>query len=1132
MRTLTEWLAQLGLAQYAEAFAAADLELDVLPELTDADLQSLGVSLGHRKRMLRAIRDLERSPAFPAALAGNAVKAPDDAGITLERRQVSILFCDRVGSTALSEHFDPEDLHGIINSYRQRCDAIVERFDGSVAQFQGDGILVRFGYPKAHEDDAERAVGCALELASAIADFKVHLTMTLQVRIAVATGSIVVGDGLSRTQEPVGTGDTPNLAARLQTIAQSGQVVVDQLTRRLAGGAFLYRDLGFHSLKGFAAPVPAWQVVGVGRSDTRFAARNSGRMVEMIGREHELALLLHRWAEARDGEGQVVLLSGEAGIGKSRLVAALIEHLPAGIHTPVWQCSAHHVNTALFPALDQLARAAGISPADSPEQKIHKLEQLVPEDEVPILADILGIPNDGRYQELSQNPIDRRQRTLEAMLNRLRRGGRDGPVCFIVEDLHWIDPTSLELLELGIDLIQSLPVLTLVTSRPDFSPNWARWGHVTTISLTRLNRRDSVRLVENASADIGLPKELFDDVVERAEGVPLYLEELTRSLAGMRFPDNAAGGQKFPKALIPSSLQGSLIERLDRLSAVKELAQIASVIGREVSAELLGAVAAYDPATLEDVLERLAAADIMHRRRRGQTSSFVFKHALIQDAAYNSLLRARRRYLHGRVAAVLEAQFPDRYREEPEVIAHHLTEAGEGMRACEHWLLAARHAIERSANREAVSHTSRALEVLDTLPPSVERDRQEIAIQTTRLAPANNFFGFSSDQVEQICRRLRELYEKCEDLHGLCAALYGEFTVRLTRADVSGAFEVADTMADLTQGLPDRSQYNLALRNRVLAQFFAGNLKGMGADLAYLDRAQGNSDLVSKTDFTDTTATAVLKIYDALYLWSSGFADRSEEAVREALAAAQSSQRANITMFCHLFGAVLAVLQEEMPGLERHASTIVEIGDRATSPNFASAGRAFHAMWLISQGEHERGCSLLQSALEGLEKIRTRFMRPLFLCGLALGQFKTEGAGASLQRLAEAEQHGQQTGEVIFNAFVHLKASVLLLAMQDREGAKTALRRALNIARAQGLVPIEAKAALSLAELLSDEGRGDEAAGVLETTLAGLKHLQVAETLRAAATALADRAATGRPVVGSAPMPIQRRAPASTPPPP
>ena len=719
------------MSQHVAAFREADIGFDILPDLTDADLQSLGLTLGQRKRLLKAIADLSTSPATAVHVeAGLAEVAEAD----LEQRQVSVLYCDLVGSTALSERFDPEDLHGILRDYRRCCTVIVGQFGGFVTSFQGDGILIRFGYPQAHEDDAERAVACGLELATTIPGLAMPAGAALHARLGVATGLVVVGDRLLATLEHGTTGDTPNLAARLQGVAEPGCVVVDQLTHRLTLGAFKYRDLGPHPLRGFAAPVGVWQAVCHSRGDTRFATRNLGRPIEMIGREHELGLLLHRWKEAQDGEGRVMLLSGEAGIGKSRLVAALLERMPAGARTSIWQCSAHHVNTALFPALDQLTRAAGIASSDLPGEKLDKLEQhLGADDSIPGLASMLGVPTEGRYKPAPPNPAERRQRCLEMMLNRLRQAGEQGPVCFIVEDVHWIDPTSLELLELGIDLVQSLPVLIVVTSRPEVAPAWGKWGHVSSMTVTRLNRKDSARVAEIAARGVGLPQDVLDEIVERADGVPLFLEELARSMAGSAAAD-APGEAGRPRPPIPSSLQGSLIERLDRLSAVKDVAQVASVIGREIPLDLLSAVVGDDAAALEGVLEQLAAAEIMYRRRIGRMVSYVFKHSLIQDAAYGSLLRARRRRLHAQVSDALESHFPDRCKQEPEMLAKHLMEAGQPMRAAEYWLRAAEHAIERSANREAVSHTGRGLDVVAALAESPIRDRLEIGLQKARLA--------------------------------------------------------------------------------------------------------------------------------------------------------------------------------------------------------------------------------------------------------------------------------------------------------------------------------------------------------------------------------------------------------------
>jgi class 3 adenylate cyclase len=751
MTPIEQWLSDLGLGQYAEQFTAADIDQDVLLELTDEDLRTLGLTLGHRKKLLRAISE-HRTPAAPARPEpGDASTAEDPprAGEDAERRQLSIVFCDLVGSTALSTRLDPEDLREVMQAYNRCCADVVDRFGGWIARFQGDGIVVLFGYPQAHEDDAARALRCALEMVAAVGRLQAWPGVALQARAGIATGPVVVGDRILNTQEPATSGHTPNLAARLQACAEPGQVLIEPLTRRLVGGMFACVELGTRELKGVAQPVPVWRVDAF-REGNRFAASHLDEMTEMIGREHELGLLLHRWREAESGEGRVVLLSGEPGIGKSRLVAALLNRLPDHVRKPIWQCSPHRTNTALYPAIEQLMEAVRFLPEDATETKLEKLERVVGDQAAPVLADLLSIPTGDRYPAQSLTPAERKQRTLDAMLGQLRKIAAQGPVCFVVEDVHWIDPTTLELLDHAADLVQRLRVLMILIFRADYQIPWRLRGHVSGLSLHRLNRTECARVAELAARGAKLPPELVDRIIDRTDGVPLFVEELTRSTPESGVLERIEEGASLPSALtseaIPSSLQSSLIGRLDRLSSVKHVAQVAAAIGREFPRDLLAAVAGYSAATLDRALEQLVLADIVHRRSSAAVQLYAFRHALIQDAAYGSLLRGKRRELHARIADVLESRLSGRTVAEPDLLAHHLTEAGKNERAVAYWLKAAQQAAERSANRETVAHTERGLRLLATLPPSSEKDRQERALQSTRLVAATSVFGFSSDE--------------------------------------------------------------------------------------------------------------------------------------------------------------------------------------------------------------------------------------------------------------------------------------------------------------------------------------------------------------------------------------------------
>jgi class 3 adenylate cyclase len=663
------WLRSLGLEQYEVAFRDNEINELVLPNLTLEDLKEIGVGpVGHRRLLLEAIAALRaKTSNAPHANAAHSVSPEDRA----ERRQVTVMFSDLVGSTALSARMDPEDLHEVISAY-QRCVAgAVRRFDGFVAKYMGDGVLVYFGYPQAHEDDAERAVRAALEAIAAVGALK--MSVPLQARIGIATGLVVVGDliGAGSAQEQAIVGETPNLAARLQSIAKANAVVIAESTRRLIGSLFELADLGLQDLKGIDALARAWAVLQVSSVESRFEAFHGGGLIELVGRQEELDLLLRRWRRAASGEGQVVLLAGEPGIGKSRLIAALQERLQTELHTRLrYSCSPQRLDSALYPIIAQLERAAGVTREDTPEAQFDKLAALFvlaspPQEHQALLAELLSIPTKGRFPVLQLTPRDKKEKTFEALLRQLNALAQQRPVLMLFEDVHWIDPSSRELLDLVVERVQHLPVFLLITFRPEFERIWTGQAHVTMLSLNRLDRREGAALVQHIIGDGTLASDVVSEIVERTDGVPLFLEELTKAVleADDRSARTALSRISRTALAIPATLHASLMARLDRLgSPAKEVAQAGAAIGREFSYELLLTVAQRNSAELDEALDQLVSAELVFRRGMPPDAEYSFKHALVQDAAYSTLLRAPRQKLHARIAEVLEQLFPRRVR--------------------------------------------------------------------------------------------------------------------------------------------------------------------------------------------------------------------------------------------------------------------------------------------------------------------------------------------------------------------------------------------------------------------------------------------------------------------------------------
>jgi class 3 adenylate cyclase len=732
------WLRSLGLGKYEAAFRDNEIDETVLPNLTAEDLKELGVTaLGHRRKLLDAIAVLRndasgKAPSVDAAATSSSLSGhPEDRA---ERRQVTVMFSDLVGSTALSARMDPEDLREVISSYQKCVAETVGRFGGFVAKFMGDGVLVYFGYPQAHEDDAERAVRAGLELVAAVGALRTHAS--LQTRVGIATGLVVVGDliGSGASQEQAIVGETPNLAARLQSIAEPHSVVIAESTRRLLGNLFELQDVRAKDLKGITEPVQAWAVLRASSAKGRFEALRATGLTALVGREEELERLLERWSKAKLGEGQVVLLSGEAGIGKSRLIVALLERLATEPHLRLRHfCSPQHTDSAFYPIIGQWERAAGLAHDDTPQARLDKLDAVLTrtstsKQNAALFADMLSLPNDGRYPTHELTPEQRRQRTFEALNLQIKALTSSRPVVMIVEDAHWADPTSLEAFGQAVDQIASLRVLLIVTFRSEFEPPWVDRPHVTALTINRLAERDVRAMIDHVVGNKLLQPEVRQDIIERADGIPLFVEEMTKAVLEA---ENEGAAQRTaavvasPALAVPASLQGSLMARLDRVGPAKEVAQIGAALGRKFSHPLLAAVVRKPEAELASALDRIIAAGLLFQQGDPPHATYLFKHALVRDAAYGTLLREPRRALHARIAETLESQFAEIAENQPELLARHCTEAGLIEQAASLWGKAGQRSLGRSALVEAAEQFTRALVQIATLPstPALRRER-------------------------------------------------------------------------------------------------------------------------------------------------------------------------------------------------------------------------------------------------------------------------------------------------------------------------------------------------------------------------------------------------------------------------
>ena len=1093
---LGDWLRSLGLGQYEAAFRENAIERSVLPYLTDQDLEKLGVLLGHRRKLLRAIADLETtaktSPGAAIAPAAVDMSQRDAA----ERRQVTVMFSDLVGSTALSARMDPEDLREVISAYQKCVTEIVQRFGGFVAKYMGDGVLVYFGYPQAHEDDAERALRAGLELVAAVGQLKTHAV--LQTRVGIATGLVVVGDliGSGASQEQAIVGETPNLAARLQGIAEPNSVMIAESTRSLVGNLFELDDLGAQDLKGIAAPVRAWTALRPSSVESRFEAFHATGLTDLVGREEELELLLRRWSKAKSGEGQVVLLSGEPGIGKSRLTAALLERLTAEPHTRLrYFCSPQHTDSALYPIISQMERAARFTHDDTPQAKLDKLDTILaqsftPRQDAALFAEMLSLPSDGRYPTHDLSPQQRRQKTLEALTAQLEALSRSNPVLMIFEDVHWIDPTSLEALGRAVDRIRTLGVLLIVTYRTEFEPPWIGSPHVTAVTVNRLGEREIAAMIDGVTGNKPLPAHVRRDIVERTDGIPLFVEEMTKAVLEAESEGDAqqtAAAVPLSALAVPASLHASLMARLDRLGSAKEIAQIGAAIGREFSRALLAAVAGRSEAKLQSALDRLITAGLLFRQGVAPHVSYLFKHALVQDAAYGTMLRQPRRALHALIAETFESQFAEITESQPELLARHYTEAGLIEKAATQWGKAGRRSLSRSALVEAAAQLGRALDQIAALPATTALRDQQIELQVAVITPLMYIKGYVAPETKAAVERARLLIEQAERIGEppkdpllLFSVLYGFWTGSHV------AFN-GDSMRDLaTQFL------TLAEKQGANAPFMVGHrLVGMSllqtGDIrqsrAHFDRALALYSPAEHrhlaTRFGVDSRVSILS-NRSWALWILGYpamaladAELALGEVREIGQAANSMYLVHLAFpftFCGKYAEAGRLLDE-----------IVELTNEKSALIFKMIAMMFQGCLFAATGKVLDSARLLVPSIASYQSTGSSLWVPLYLSSLA-SAYARNGQFADAERcIGEASAMAGATGESWCNAEIDRIAGEVALSLPQPNSIKAEayFERALTVARQQQAKSWELRAAMSLARLWRDQGKVQQARELL-----------------------------------------------------
>jgi class 3 adenylate cyclase/predicted ATPase len=1091
MQQIADWLKTLGMSEYAERFAENRIDFSVLRDLTDQDLKDLGVVLGDRRKLLRAIGALDAAP--PAAAATTEPKPQD----TAERRQVTVMFSDLVGSTALSARMDPEDLREVISAYQKCVAEAVRSFGGFVAKYMGDGVLVYFGYPQAHEDEAERAVRAGLDLIAAVAALKSRIL--LQTRVGIATGMVVVGDliGSGEAQERGIVGETPNLAARLQGIAEPNSVVIAESTRKLLGNLFELEDLGQKDLKGIAGPTRAFAALRPSSAEGRFEALHTSGLTALVGREEETELLLRRWSRTKSGEGQMVMLSGEAGIGKSRLTAALLENLAGEPHTRLrYFCSPQHTDSALYPVIGQMERAAGLARDDTPQAKLDKLDALLAQTSTSIqdaafFAELLSLPNDGRYPTLELTAQQRRQGTLEALIAQTEALTRQNPVLMIFEDAHWTDPTSLELFGRAVDRIANLRVLLIVTFRPEFEPPWIGRPHVTALTINRLPRRDIDGMIDRVVGNRFLPASVRQDIIERTDGIPLFVEEMTKAVLeaeGEGAAERTAAAIPSPALAVPASLHASLMARLDRLGPAKEVAQIGSVIGREFSHALLATVVRKPEAELGSALDRLIAAGLLFRQGAPPHATYLFKHALVQDAAYGTLLREPRRALHARIAETLESQFAEIAESQPELLARHCSEAGLIEKAAGLWAKAGNRSLARSALVEGVEQLTRALAHIATLPGTPALRSEQIYLQVALITPLMHVKGHAAPETGAAAERARSLIEEAEALGEtqkdpllLFSVLYGFWVGSYVGFKGDRVRELAEQFLALAQKQSASGPRMIAHRLMGISLLFTGDPV---AARSHHDKALTLYDPVEHkaltSHFGHDSGVAIFS-YRPFSLWLLGYPEAALRDTEEALRIARDLGQAATLMYALAHVGVPNILCGRYEAAAAQTREVLALSEEKSAPHWRAFGMLNQGWLLALTGKAAEAVPLISEGIAAYRATGSTNWIPLRLSYLALARAEIGQLDEAWRCIDEASTAIALTSERWCEAEVNRTAGEIILKTPapDMAKAQAYFQRALDTARAQQAKSWELRAAMSMARLWRDQGKVQQARELL-----------------------------------------------------
>jgi len=1077
------WLQELGLGQYAEAFREQAVDESVLPGLTSDDLKDLGVDLvGHRRRILDAIAKLQgaTAAATPAGDGGTGGASAAAQPVDAERRMVTILFCDMVGSTELSAHRDPEELRDVIAGFQKFCAAQIERFGGHVGLVMGDGLLAYFGYPRARESEAEWALRAGLAILDGIGILPRPGGESLSARIGVATGLVVVGDllGGGDVREQTVIGETPNLAARFQALAQPGQMICGAMTRRLAGGLFDFEDLGPQAIKGFDTPVSAHRVLRERAVETRFAATHAQRVGEMVGRQQEAALLIDRWKTAVEGEGQVLLLAGDAGIGKSRLLQFLMARVADESHFRiVFQCSPHYRDSPLFPPRRQLELAAGFETGDSPEQKQVKLRALLSEvagteGYAPELADFLSISS--QSQASRDAPERARQRLLDALAGRILAAAQLRPVLFLVEDAHWIDPSTEELVTQLIEHIRALPVLLVVTYRPEYGCAWLQHPRAASLKLSHLSRAQSRELLADLLTGCNVRPEIVDQVVARADGIPLFLEEMAKSLLETPVAaaaDKAAGRSAALAASIPETLNDTLLSRLDRDVTAKQVAQIASAIGREFPFSLLAAIADVPEDRLHEGLESLVRSGLLVRQSSAGQEAFSFRHGLLHEATYQTLLLRRRRELHRRIAETLVSFDQGAPQHQPEVVARHFDEAGLLDRAAAGWLEAGRRALAIGAYREALQDLEAGLKVVQRVAEGRQRHAMELPLQMAKAEALRSARYTGGDEALKACQRTRELCIELGDVVRLVRVLRLEAGITFNRADPDGTQRVGEEFLRISEAHHEPIGKILGHQTLGFVGFFRGDLIGAQRQLQEaLAAAEAVGDEAALAELQFPIATLNYLSFDELLL---GKIEHARACADEAVS--RSVGISNFALSLALTNALIfdrLARDDEAAG--RHLAELRQIAEDRGIPYWIALVEFHEGYQMARERRIDEGLARMRKSIATFRSNAIEIEIPFYLGLMAEALLDAGHNDEALEQIRSAIDQSERTGERWYSPELHrLRAEAI--AEDDPAAAEVELRHGLSLARSQHALLWELRIGMTMARTAASAGSRETA---------------------------------------------------------